>query len=111
MRYLDSVGQDSASCRDFDAFIGIEIAHFDGSRNRSEAYEERSRPMYDQARMIIETTARAMADAAPVANQGRGASDNVQSIWRRHGWVPPTEQGKDFRATLRNTADRVALAY
>ena len=67
--------------------------------------------MYDQARMIIETTAKAMVANTPVPNQGRGASDNVQSIWRRHGWVPPTEQGKDFRATLRNTADRVALAY
>jgi hypothetical protein len=66
--------------------------------------------MYDQARMIIETTAKAMAAAAaPVSNQGRGATDNVQSIWRRHGWIPPTEQGKDFRATLRNTSDRVAV--
>ena len=67
--------------------------------------------MYDQARMIMETTAKAMAANAAVSNQGRGASDNVQSICRRHGWVPPTEQGKDFRATLRNTADRVAYAY
>jgi hypothetical protein len=65
--------------------------------------------MYDQARMIIETTAKAMTANTPVSHQGRGALDNVQSIWRRHGWVPPTEQGKDFRATLRNTADRVAL--
>jgi len=89
----------------------MEVAHFERIRNRSEAYEERSRPMYDQARMIIETTARAMADAAPVANQGRGASDNVQSIWRRHGWVPPTEMGKDFRASLKNTVDRQALTY
>ncbi|MFM7632502.1 MAG: hypothetical protein ACKO65_03960 [Betaproteobacteria bacterium] len=65
--------------------------------------------MYDQARMIIETTAKALAASTPVSHQGRGASDNVQSIWRRHGWVPPTEQGKDFRSTLRNTVDRVAF--
>ena len=50
--------------------------------------------MYDQARMIIETTAKALAANTPVSHQGRGALDNVQSIWRRHGWVPPTEQGK-----------------
>ena len=67
--------------------------------------------MYDQVKMIIETTSRQMDVAAPVSNLGRGASDNVQSIWRRHGWVPPTEQGKDFRATLRNTADRVSPMY
>jgi len=67
--------------------------------------------MQDQARFIIETSARAMAMSAPVPNMGRGASDIVQSIWRRHGWIPPTEQGKDFRATLRNTADRVAFVY
>jgi hypothetical protein len=67
--------------------------------------------MHDQARMIIETTSKAMGIPSSVANQGRGASDNVQSIWRRHGWIPPTEQGKNFRATLRNTVDRVAFMY
>ena len=67
--------------------------------------------MHDQARMIIETTSQAMGIPSSVANQGRGASDNVQSIWRRHGWIPPTEQGKNFRATLRNTVDRVAFMY
>ena len=34
----------------------------------------------------------------------RPATDNVQDLWRRYGWVPPTEMGKNFRATLRNTA-------
>ena len=67
--------------------------------------------MQDQARLIIETTSKAMGVPTSTSNMGRGAFDNVQSIWRRHGWIPPTEQGKDFRATLRNTADRVALVY
>ena len=67
--------------------------------------------MHAQARIIIETTSKSLGMAMPLENQRRGASDNVQSLWRRHGWVPPTELGKDFRASLRNTADRVALPY
>ena len=41
----------------------------------------------------------------------RSHADNVQDIWRKYGWVPPTESRKDFRATLRTTADRVPLHY
>ncbi len=49
----------------------------------------------------------------PVLGAHRTASrrshiDNVQTIWRQHGWIPPTEAGKDFRASLKTTADRVA---
>ena len=67
--------------------------------------------MHAQARIIIETTSKSLGIVPSMGNQGRGASDNVQSLWRRHGWVPPTELGKDFRGSLRNTADRVAFVY
>ena len=67
--------------------------------------------MNAQARIIIETTSKSLGIVAPVPNQRRGASDNVQSVWRRHGWVPPTEVGKDFRSSLRNTANRVTYMY
>lgn len=65
--------------------------------------------MHTQARIIIETTSKSLGVAPLVQNQRRGAAGNVQSLWRRHGWVPPTEMGKDFRSSLRNTADRVAF--
>ncbi len=50
----------------------------------------------------------------PVKSLGivrRSTSGSVQDIWRRHGWVPPTESQKDFRSSLRNTADRVPMLY
>ena len=67
--------------------------------------------MHNQARIIIETTSKSLSIVPPVQSQHRGASDNVQSLWRRHGWVPPTEIGKDFRASLKNTVDRLAVTY
>lgn len=67
--------------------------------------------MHTQARIIIETTSKSLGIMPPLQSQRKGASDNVQSLWRRHGWVPPTEMGKDFRASLKNTADRVAFTY
>lgn len=41
----------------------------------------------------------------------RSSVDNVQDIWRKYGWVPPTEIRTDFRSTLRTTAHRVATHY
>ncbi len=67
--------------------------------------------MQGQAKSIIETTSKSLGVDAVATNRHRGASDNVQSLWRSHGWVPPTELGKDFRASLRNTVDRRALPY
>ncbi len=41
----------------------------------------------------------------------RSNVDNVQDVWRKYGWVPPTEVRKDFRSTLRTTAHLVAAHY
>ncbi len=65
--------------------------------------------MESRAKIIIETTSKSIGLADVRAR--RTAAEGVQSLWRRHGWVPPTEVGKDFRASLRNTADRLALPY
>lgn len=35
----------------------------------------------------------------------------VQDIWRRYGWVPPTECQKDFRSTLKTTAHLIPQMY
>jgi hypothetical protein len=67
--------------------------------------------MQTRARTIIETTSKSLGIVAPLPKQHRNAADDVQSLWRRHGWVPPTELGKDFRASLRNTVDRLAVMY
>jgi len=29
--------------------------------------------------------------------------DNVQSLWRIYGWVPPTEYKKDFKSSLKKS--------
>lgn len=65
--------------------------------------------MKQQARNIIETTSKSFGLGQPCAR--RAAVDDVQALWRRHGWMPPTEMGKDFRASLKNTVDRQALTY
>lgn len=67
--------------------------------------------MHAQARTIIETTSKSLGIVPSPSNPRRTVSENVQSLWRRHGWVPPTEMGKDFRASLRNTVDRLAVTY
>ncbi len=67
--------------------------------------------MEAQAKIIIETTSKSLGVPPKTTTLRRSASGNVQSLWRRHGWVPPTEVGKDFRASLRNTADRIAFVY
>lgn len=47
--------------------------------------------------------------AKPKELTRRSTTSSVQDIWRRHGWVPPTESQKDFRASLSNTVDRLPL--
>lgn len=65
--------------------------------------------MREQADKIIEVTSQSLGVSRPQRAAQRPlvrrpATDNVQDLWRRYGWVPPTEMGKNFRATLRNTA-------
>ena len=62
--------------------------------------------MKEQAEKIIQVTGKSLGvqpSQRPLVR--RPASDNVQDLWRRHGWVPPTELGKNFRADLRTTAN------
>ncbi len=66
--------------------------------------------MIEQAEKIIEVTSQSLGVARlsrPAARPlvRRPATDNVQDLWRRYGWVPPTEMHKNFRATLRTTAN------
>ena len=66
--------------------------------------------MKDQAEKMIEVT-RHSTEAGKLPRPAarplvrRPATDNVQDLWRRYGWVPPTEMHKNFRATLRTTAN------
>ncbi len=61
--------------------------------------------MKEQAEKIINVTTLSLGiDKVVRPLVHRTASENVQDLWRRHGWVPPTELGKNFRADLRTTA-------
>lgn len=62
--------------------------------------------MREQAEKIIQVSSKSLGDtitSRPLVH--RTATDNVQDLWRRYGWVPPTEMGKNFRATLRTTSN------
>ena len=65
--------------------------------------------MQEQNKSVMEFAMPAMDNLAQYRR--RSHSDNVQDIWRKHGWTPPTDSRKDFRATLRTTADRIPLHY
>ncbi len=47
----------------------------------------------------------------PAATIRRVSAGGVQDIWRRYGWVPPTECEKDFRSTLKTTAHLIPQMY
>jgi hypothetical protein len=61
----------------------------------------------DQQNSVTELAMPAMDTLAQFRR--RSHADNVQDIWRKHGWVPPTESRKDFRASLRTTAYWIPL--
>ena len=65
--------------------------------------------MQEQNKSVMEFAMPAMDTLAQYRR--RSHTDSVQDIWRKHGWIPPTESRKDFRATLRTTADRIPLHY
>ncbi len=49
---------------------------------------------------IIEITTKSLGIPVPPRRSG---DDSVQALWRRYGWVPPTELRKNFPAASRTT--------